>query len=290
MALSTLAAQSFSATPIQLSANAPAAVQLAALDLPASSSSDSNAPSLFDAPTKSRLTVQGAAVASTPRTSAHPLSGLAVQINFGVAGVGVDVATPLVRRHLNLRGGTSFFTYNNATLTEDNINIDGSVKLKNASAMVDWFPFRGSFRISGGVTTYNNTGLTASLAVPAGQNFTLGGTTYYSQPGNPITGNGTLTFGTDKVAPRITIGFGNMLPERGHLRLITEVGIQYLSAPTVVYTIAGGGCTGGVGGVYTDCGPVPQSSVISEQNNLQNDLKDLRYYPIVSLGLSYKIH
>ena len=125
---------------------------------------------------------------------------------------------------------------------------------------------------------------------PAGQSFTLGDITYYSEPGDPIVGNGTFTFGGNKVAPRVTIGFGNMLPANGHFRLITEFGIEYLSQPTVVYNISGGGCQNDVGGVYTNCGPIPQSSVTAEQNELQNDLTDLRFFPVFSIGLSYKIH
>jgi hypothetical protein len=35
---------------------------------------------------------------------------------------------------------------------------------------------------------------------------------------------------------------------------------------------------------------VAQSDVLAEQNKLQNDLTDLKYFPTVSFGLSYKIH
>jgi hypothetical protein len=290
MAFSPLAAsaQDNPPVPAQFSSSSSALVERAALDLPASSSS--SAPARFDVPAQSTLVIAPTLAAKTSEGGgAGPFSGVAVAVKVGLAGVGFDVATPLVRRRLNLRSGASFFSYS-TNLTEDSINIVGSLKFQNASTMVDWFPFHGSFRISGGATVFNNTGLNATLAVPAGQSFTLGGTTYYSQPGDPITGTGAFTFGGNKVAPRVTIGFGNMLPERGHFRLISEIGFQYFSEPTVVYNIAGGGCTSDVGGVYTNCGPIPQSSVTSEQNQLQNDLTDLRFFPIVSIGLSYKIH
>jgi hypothetical protein len=266
-----------------------APVEAAELNLPASSSS--SAATAFDPSAQSSLVIstQPAPAANPSGGGAHPFSGIAIAAKVGVAGIGFDVATPLVRRYLNLRSGASFFSYN-TNLTEDSINIDGSLKFQNASTMIDWFPFHGRFRISGGVTTYNNTGLAASLNVPAGQSFTLGDITYYSEPGDPIVGNGTFTFGGNKVAPRVTIGFGNMLPANGHFRLITEFGIEYLSQPTVVYNISGGGCQNDVGGVYTNCGPIPQSSVTAEQNELQNDLTDLRFFPVFSIGLSYKIH
>ena len=112
------------------------------------------------------------------------------------------------------------------------------------------FPLPRPLRLSGGATIYNDTGLTATLSVPTGQSFTVGGTTYYSEPYNavtnpvgPIQGTGVFTFGGNKVVPRATIGSGNMLPKKGHFRFESEIGFQYFSAPTVVYNFHGGGCT-----------------------------------------------
>jgi hypothetical protein len=163
--------------------------------------------------------------------------------------------------------------------------------------MVDYFPFHGIFRLSGGATIYNNTGLTATLSVPVGQSFTVGGTSYYSEPYNaitnpagPIQGTGIFTFGGNKVVPRATIGTGNMLPRKGHFTFESELGFQYFSAPTVQYNFSGTGCQSFLLGVYTNCGPIPQANITSEQNKLQNDLTDLRFFPILSFGLSYKIH
>jgi hypothetical protein len=235
--------------------------------------------------------------ASTGSGSSLPFSGLAIGVKLGLGGFGFDVATPLVHQRLNLRGGASFLSYTPSTITTDNLNIDGNIKFQNADAMVDWFPFHGSFRLSGGATVYNNTGLTAALSVPGGQSFTVGSTTYYSEPYNavtnpagPILGTGVFTFGGNNVVPRTTIGFGNMLPKKGHFRFETEVGVQYFSAPTVVYHFTGTGCQSLLLGVYLNCGPINQTDVLNEQIKLQNDLYDLRFFPILSIGLSYKIH
>lgn len=164
--------------------------------------------------------------------------------------------------------------------------------------MVDWFPFHGRFRLSAGATIYNNTGLTATLSVPTGQSFTVGNTTYYSDPYNavtnpigPIQGTAVFTFGGNKAVPRTTIGFGNMLSKKGRLHFETEIGVQYFSAPTVQYTFTGIGCRNYTApSTYSDCGPINQTDVLNEQKKLQNDLTDLRFFPIVSFGLSYRIH
>jgi len=259
---------------------------LAALDLPATSSSSSSAP--FDAPAATFVTTQ-TPVANRPETSAGPFSGIAVGVRIGAAGIGFDVATPLVRQRLNLRGGASFFSYSPSTITEDNLNINGSLKLQNADIMADFFPFHGRFRMSGGVTLYNNTGLNATLTVPNGQSISVGDTSYYSDPAAPLTGTGTFNFG-GKTAGRVSIGTGNMLPRKGRFTFESEVGVQFFSEPTVAYTFTGEGCTTYIGGVYTNCGTIPAANVASEQTKLQNDLTDLRFFPILSIGLSYRIH
>jgi len=237
-------------------------------------------------------TATSAQSASGTQSAAAPSKGSSLPF----AGIGFDVATPLVHQYLNLRGGASFLSYTPSTITTDNLNINGTIKFQNAAAMVDYFPFHGRFRLSGGATIYNNTGLTATLSVPTGQSFTVGGIDYYSEPysGNnpagPIQGTGVFTFGGNKVVPRVTIGTGNMIPKKGHFTFESELGFQYFAAPTVQYTFTGTGCTTFVAGVYSNCGPIKASDVTNEQNNLQNDLTDLRFFPILSFGLSYKIH
>jgi hypothetical protein len=282
IALAPLAA----AAQNQVLSTTSAAVEIAALELPASSSA--SAPDLFAAAAQSSITTQVPPVLKPSQGSRLPFSGVAVAVKVGTAGIGFDVATPLVPGRLNLRGGASFFSYN-TTITTDNININGSLKFQNAEVVADFFPFGGWFRISGGGTVYNNTGLTASLAVPGGQSFSLGNDTYYSSPSDPIHGTGAFNFG-GKTAGRVSIGTGNMLPKKGHFRFESEIGVQFFSSPTVLYNIGGTGCQNYNGVIYTNCGPVQQSDVLAEQNKLQNDLTDLKYFPIVSFGLSYKIH
>jgi hypothetical protein len=81
-----------------------------------------------------------------------------------------------------------------------------------------------------------------------------------------------------------------MIPKKGHFTFESEIGFQYFSAPTVKYTFTGTGCQSLLLGAYLNCGPIPQANITTEQNKLQNDLIDLRFFPILSFGLSYKIH
>jgi hypothetical protein len=261
--------------------SAPAPAFYAQLGRPANSSSSANA-FLYNAPAQTSAPRAGA-----PAGSSRPFSGIAVGVKFGLAGVGFDVATPLVPQRLNLRGGASFFTYSPSTIVVDNANINGTLKFQNADVMVDFFPFKGRFRLSGGMTVYNYTNLSATLGIPTGQSITVGGTNYYSDPSNPLSGSGTFNFG-GKTAGRVSIGTGNLLPKKGRFTFQSEVGVQFFSSPTVAYTFTGNGCPTAT---HTpQCAPIPTTSITQEQQTLQNDLTDLKYFPILSVGLGIKLH
>jgi hypothetical protein len=227
----------------------------------------------------------------TAAPALKPFRTYAVAFKVGTMGPGVDVATPLMQR-MNLRVGASFFQYS-PSFTTDGLNIDGQLKLQNASASVDIYPFNNSFRISPGLTFKNNNSMNAALLVPGGQSFSLGDADYTSDPADPIHGTAGFTFGTSNLAPRFTMGFGNMLPRSGkHFSVPVEFGFQYISQPIVKLNFAGSGCSSQVqsdGTTAYGCGPVEQSDVLQEQKQLQDDLSALRFYPIFSIGFSYRI-
>ncbi|WP_089406532.1 hypothetical protein [Granulicella rosea] len=227
----------------------------------------------------------------TQTRTIRPFSDLAAEIKFGSGGVGFDLATPL-SQHLNLRGGASFFSYN-ANLVEDGLHIDGNLNFTNAALSLDYYPFHNGFRISPGITLYNDTSLNANLTVPGNQNYSLGNEDAISDPLDPIRGTATFHFG-HKVSPRLTAGWGNMIPRKGDQRWSVpfEVGVQFASTPKVRLNITGSGCQYDTdptdGSVSFDCGPVDQSDVQQEQQELQSDINGLRFFPVISIGLSYR--
>ena len=271
---------SLASSPLALSAQAQAASSALYAESEAPAFSSSNP---LPAAPAARAAAAASAAAAPESAGVRPFSAVAVAVKFGIAGPGFDLAVPLVQR-LNLRGGASFFSYS-PNLTIDGANLSGAIEFQNAALMLDVFPFNNRFRLSAGTTVYNNTSLNATLTYPSGTSFTLGSTTYTSDPAKPASGTASFNFGS-KVVPRFTFGIGNMLPKRGHWVFETETGIEYIGQPTVTYAINGYGCTGAG---ETSCGPVSQSSVNQQQTDLQNDLSLLRFYPVMSFGFSYKI-
>jgi hypothetical protein len=272
--------------PVLAQASAPATPFYAELGPLASSSSSSNA-FLYNAPAAQATP----APAKAEGGSGKPFSGLGVGFKIGLSGIGFDVATPLVPTRLNLRGGATFFSYNLSETTSDGLNASGTLKLQNSGIMVDWFPFRGSFRLSGGATVYNNKGFCGSLDVPNGNSFTLGNDKHWAN--GPLVGTGTFKLGGN-AGGRVSFGWGNLVPKPGHrFSFDTELGIEFVSKPTVALGFTGSVCT-----AAPNCGENAQNAatyapfladVAAEQNKLQSDVNFLSFYPIVSVGFGYKL-
>jgi hypothetical protein len=215
-----------------------------------------------------------------------PFVSYAVAFRIGSGGIGGEVSTPL-NKHLELRGGAQFFSYS-TNIVANGLDADGTITMQNGFVAVDYFPFHNQFRISPGITLHNDNHVAFSLDVPAGQTFTLGNQDYTSQPGDPITGSGHILFGSEPVVPRFTVGWGNPFPRNGgHWAFPVDVGFEVTTRPTVQLSLAGSGCDS------QGCGPIDdpdnQANIQQEITNLENDLAPLRFYPIVSFGVSYRI-
>ncbi len=244
-----------------------------------------SAPALPDAPQLSAGAGAPARLIEMPAPSTRAFRSVAFQAKVGTGGIGLDIATPL-NRFLNLRAGAQLFD-DTISIDTDGIQANGDITLQNVYASLDIFPFRhSSFHLSPGITLHNDNHIAGPFNVPGGQSFSLGEQDYTSDPAHPINGFGRLRFG-NTVAPRFTIGFGNMLPRSGsRFSVPFEIGVQYTSAPTLDLELTGNGCTSdGCGPINAGAGP---GNLQSEIQMLQSDLSGLRIFPIASIGVSCK--
>jgi len=248
-------------------------------------------PSFSQAQDTPALQTRGGAGQSPLRVAVAPFSAVAVAVKVGLSGVGVDVATPVASR-LNLRLGASFFSYN-PNLTVDGINIIGNINLRSVSEAFDFFPFGNAFRVSPGVNFYNGNHITAAALVPGGQSFSLNDINFISSPTDPVNGSFDMNFG-HQLAPTLTIGFGNMIPRKGgHWSFPFEIGGEYIGkSPRISLALGGSACT--MNTSPSNCQPIsstPQlmQNVQGEVALLNGDIPtQLRFFPIVSTGVSYR--
>ncbi|HEX3661509.1 MAG TPA: hypothetical protein VHU89_08750 [Acidobacteriaceae bacterium] len=225
-----------------------------------------------------------------PPTSSRPFafSTVAVGVNVGILGIGFEAATPL-SMHLNLRAGSSFFNYAD-TLTSDGIAYNANLRLRSSEASLDYFPWAKSFHISPGALLYNGNKITGNGNVPAGQTFTLNGTTYTSSASDPVNGTGSVTF--NKAAPKLTVGWGNLVPRSGrHFSVPVELGFAYVGDPKVALDLNGTACYTSQGVPYcanvaTD--PTVHANVVAQQQKLASDAAPARFFPILSTGFAYR--
>jgi hypothetical protein len=223
------------------------------------------------------------AVASHTR----PFSTVAIGLTLGTGGVGVEIATPLNTR-FNLRGGVGFLDYT-TSFKADNVPVDGTLHLGNIHAGVDWFfSDKHSFHISPGVTFFNHSNYNALIHIAPNSVITLNDQDYTSDPNDPIHGTALISFGS-KFSPRLTAGFGNMIPHKDkNITFPMEFGFQYIKRPTADFRLAGSSCDsdGDCGPIATD--PDAQANLLEEQNEIIHDLAPLRFFPIIQFGIAYK--
>ena len=230
---------------------------------------------------------QSNAVSNQTSASSDEGGSVGVGVKVSTLGVGGEVAVRVTHR-TNVRAGFNMISYSRG-FNKDGIAYDGQLSFKTFEAHYDIYPWAKSFHISPGVLVYAGDPITASASVPGNQSFTLGGVTYFSDPANPVTGNGKIDF--NRAAPMITIGAGNLVPRNKskHFSVPFEVGVAYQGSPKATLGLGGNVCDSpGVNcrPAATDTGV--QGNVVAEQNKVNNSMSFFKAYPILSVGFGYK--
>jgi hypothetical protein len=87
--------------------------------------------------------------------------------------------------------------------------------------------------------------------------------------------------------PSLLFGFGNMIPRSGrHWSVPFEVGAAYMGHNAVQLNLQGTVCT--QDGCLSMSNPMIQQSLLLEQSNLNESIKRLQAYPILSTGIAYR--
>ena len=219
--------------------------------------------------------------------STRAFSALAIRAGIGSGGIGGELATPLNRR-INLRAGMSLLSSGlNPTISD--VDVLAHIHMASAFGTVDLHPFGGAFRISTGATFFNDVSALFTGTLSPGRNFSLGSTTYLSSPQDPLMGWAQVNLGK-KIAPRVTIGWGNLIPHHPgqHFSVPIEIGAHYVGAPTVIMGVNGSACDS-----QNQCGPVSmgetfQADLQTEIATFKKTISPFAIVPIISTGLSYK--
>ncbi len=204
-----------------------------------------------------------------------PRIGLALRA--GTTGVGADLNVGLLS-NLSARIGYSGFKYDH-TVDQTDVSYDGQLKISDISALLDWYPLHGGFRLTAG-------GVGGGLKIdvtgrPTGGTYTINNTTYTSAEVGSLSGR--LKLG-NSVSPYLGIGWGNAVGSSHRLHFLLDLGAVYGGTPDVSLTANCGTAAPSGTPLCTQL----QSDTQAEKLKLQNDINLLRWYPVATLGFAYR--
>jgi len=193
----------------------------------------------------------------------------AISPKVGTLGAGLEGIVNL-NDNFNARLGVNAFEYDDDG-EESNIDYDIDIDLFSLSALVDWFPFGGCFRVTGGAMFNQNE---AEVKAKSSANYDIGGTTYsLAQVG---TLKGKVDF--DEFAPYFGIGWGNPFGKKGNWSFAVDLGVMYQGTPNVALSTNG-----------TSSALAPFiASLAAEQKQLENEIDGYEYYPVISIATTYR--
>lgn len=201
-------------------------------------------------------------------------------IRGGTFGYGLDFDVG-VTDHLALRVGYNYLDYNQ-TVTDTDVRYDGKLKISSVSGFLDWHPFAGGFRLSLGAVGSGPKVDVVGTPTASGT-FELNGNTYTTAQIGSLTGQ--IKVG-NSVAPYVGIGYGNVPRGRHPVTFLFDLGAIYGGTPKVSLTAT---CSSSL--TAQQCAALQSqldTDVAAEIARLENNVNEIKWYPIVSIGLGIR--
>ena len=195
--------------------------------------------------------------------------GSSIGARISTLGAGVEVDTPITES-ISARAGVNYYPTISDSGTESNISYDIDLDLLSVPLLLDWRPFKGSFRLSGGAI-YNANEI--ELRAKPTASYSVGGNTYQADQ------IGTLraTVDYDDIAPYLSFGWDTSFGKSNGFGFVLELGAFYQGSPNVEITATGALASN----------QQLQSDLAREKAELERAI-DSKIYPVVAIGFSYR--
>ena len=190
-----------------------------------------------------------------------------VGVRAGTTGIGADIGVN-VAPTLDARVGYSYFSYKGHYNSSD-VDYNAKLKLSNLNALLDWSPFPGGFRFSGGLIGNQN-----KVDLNSTGTYRINGVTYNSSDASV---SGTVKSGRS-VAPYFGIGYGNVA--RAGVNFYFDLGIMFMGSPKASLSASCGSAVSAA-----QCAQL-RNDLNNEQARIEDDLKKYKYYPVANIGLT----
>lgn len=211
------------------------------------------------------------ALAGMRATAAAPAEaeagGVGVTAKVGTLGVGGELTLGL-NDYVGIRLGVNAFNWSGTTDAEEG-TVYTDLDWLTYGGLLDLHLFGGGFRVSGGaLVNKNKLNLRADLTEPV----ELNGQKYWLEDLK-----GDVTF--DELAPYVGIGYGNAVDRDGRWHFSCDFGVMLQGEPKVSATATASNPA---------IQPAVDAALQEEVADIQDDAKSYKYYPVVSLGVSFR--
>jgi len=212
--------------------------------------------------------------ASSGAAQADEATHVGVALTAGLSGIGADVGVN-INDYVGVRATVADLSISKNGNYGTDVSWQGTLKLFQAGALLDVFPFAGGFHLTAGaVQDGNKFTLTGQ---PTSGTFTFNGNTYPSA--DVSSASGTVQW--NKTVPYVGLGWGNLAGSRG-LHFTSDLGALITGSPNASVNVvcSPAGQTAGV------C-PALANDVAAEQTKLQNDVHRLTVWPVLRIGVGF---
>ena len=205
-----------------------------------------------------------------PPGEASPLPyGLYVSPAVSTLGLGLEAGVR-VNETFGLRFGGNWFSFD-ANREIDDVDYDADATLASLGTLVDYHPFQGGFRLSGGLRfNFNEADLTGRPS----EDIEIGDTVFDADDVGTLQGDVSY----DVFAPYIGIGYGAALLE-GSLSIGFDLGVMYQGKADVELDAEDGLLEGDA---------LLEAELAAEEADVENDLEDFQFYPVIGLAVVYR--
>jgi hypothetical protein len=149
------------------------------------------------------------------------------------------------------------------------------MELFSGLIVADWHPFGGVFKITGGLLINDNKVSGTGEATPGNvATFTINDTIYNAAD----VGNLEADISYNTVAPYLGIGWGNPVSKDSNWTFFCDIGVVFMGSPDVDVRASG----------VLARDEIFMTNLEQERRDLADELDSYKYYPVVTLGISYK--
>jgi hypothetical protein len=201
---------------------------------------------------------------------AESVSSTGLGLKVGTLGVGADF-TVRIFDFMNLRLGATYTPLEYDFIYKDNdsdIDMTASVDFNVFSLLADVYPFGGGFRLSAG-PILNNNDFSAVLRE--------GTIVLHKEPFDISSGNASVDF--DELCWYFGLGYGNAIGGSGNWTFAFDLGVMYQGSMDI---------TASAVAINPDAQSVLDRALDSEITHIEDEYAWLQFYPVVSIGVSYK--